>query len=396
MCALLADRLKVIKPSATLGLTDRVNQLKAEGKSIINLGVGEPDFDTPEPIKTAAIAAIEAGFTKYTATSGIRELKLAIKAKLWRDNGLVYEPEQIIVSTGLKQALFNLMLATLNPGDEVIIPAPYWVSYPEMAALAGAIPVTIEGLASNDLKITAEQLRQAITPKTKMLLLNSPSNPSGMVYSLSELRSLGAVLRDYPDVLIATDDMYEKIYWGSEPFHNILNACPDLFDRTVVLNGVSKTYAMTGWRIGYAACRKELIKAMDTIQSQSTSSANSIAQKAAVAALDSPQTCVTTMRDAYQARHQFLFERMSKWPGVLPLYSIGAFYSFPDVRGLIARLGLNDDIALCEFLLNTAGVAVLPGSVFGSPGHIRLSFALSLQELTLAVERIELAIGLKA
>lgn len=395
MCALLADRLNVIKPSATLAVSAKANQLKAEGKRIINLGVGEPDFDTPDFVKEAAIVAIHQGFTKYTPTSGINELKQAIIAKLWRDNQLVYRQDQIIVSTGLKQALFNLMLAVLNPGDEVIIPVPYWVSYPEMVALAGATPVFIDGSHEQNLKITAQQLRQAITPRTKLVILNSPSNPSGMAYSLTELKELAAVLLDYPAVLIATDDMYEKIYWGVEPFANILNACPALAERTIVLNGVSKTYAMTGWRIGYAACSSELIQAMDTIQSQSTSSANSIAQKAAVAALNGPSDCVTLMQQAYQARHQWLFERLQCLPGVSVLFSEGTFYSFPYVQPLIDRLGLKDDSAFCEFLLHEAGVAVLPGSACGKPGYIRLSFALALEELQTAMSCIENAITQK-
>lgn len=388
MSVSIADRLHVIKPSATLALSARANLLKAAGKNIINLAVGEPDFETPDHIKQAAIAAITAGFTRYTAVSGILELKQAICAKLKRDNGLDYTSDQILVSTGLKQALFNVMLALLNPADEVLIPAPYWVSYPEMVALAGATAVIIPTTRQQQLKITAEQLQQAITPKTKLLILNSPSNPSGMSYTLPELQDLAKVLLEHPHVFIATDDMYEKIYWGQAAVANIVNACPELKERSIVLNGVSKTYAMTGWRIGYAACRSEWIQAMDVIQSQSTSSPNSIAQKAAVAALNGPQDCVAEMNQAYHARHQLVFERLQGIAGVEPLFSQGAFYSFPYVQALIERLQLRDDVALCDLLLNEAGVAVLPGSACGTPGHIRLSFALSVAELTMALDRI--------
>lgn len=388
MTALLADRLHVIKPSATLLVSARANRLRSEGFDVINLGVGEPDFDTPTLIKQAAIEAIEANFTRYTPVSGILDLKQAICAKLARDNQLSYQPSEIIVSTGLKQALFNLMLALLNPGDEVIIPAPYWVSYPEMVALAGGLPVIVEAHLDTSLKITAQQLEAAITPKTKLLILNSPSNPSGMAYTYAELQQIAAVLRAHPQVYIATDDMYEKIYWGVEAFVNIVTVCPELKPRCIVLNGVSKTYAMTGWRIGYAAACPELIQGMDIIQSQSTSSANSIAQKAAVVALNGPQDCVTQMSQAYQARHQLVYDRLSQLKGVTPLYAQGTFYSFPYVQPLIERLGVSDDVALCELLLNEALVATLPGSACGTPGHIRLSFALGIETLTQALDRI--------
>lgn len=388
MTVLLADRLKVIKPSATLLVSARANRLRSEGLDVINLGVGEPDFNTPEAIKQAAVDAINANFTRYTAVSGIADLKQAICAKLVRDNQLHYTPSEIIVSTGLKQALFNLMLALLNPTDEVIIPAPYWVSYPEMVALAGGTAVIIETTLQQNLKITAAQLAAAITPKTKLLILNSPSNPSGMAYTHAELQQIAEVLRAHPHVYIATDDMYEKIYWGAEPFVNIVTVCPALKPRCIVLNGVSKTYAMTGWRIGYAAACPELIQGMDIIQSQSTSSANSIAQKAAVAALNGPQDCVAEMSKAYQARHQLVYDRLSLMRGVQPLYAQGTFYSFPYVQPLIERLGVKDDVALCELLLNEALVATLPGSACGTPGHIRLSFALGVEALSQALDRI--------
>ncbi len=393
MCAVIATRLSHVKPSATLALNAKVKQLLQEGKAIVNLGVGEPDFDTPAFIKQAAITAINEGFTKYTAVTGIPELKTAIIDKLAKDNGLSYVPQQIIVSTGLKQALFNLLLAVLDPADEVLIPAPYWASYPEMVAITGAIPVIIEGALTNQLKITAQQLQAAITPNTKLLILNSPSNPSGMAYTHEEWRELATVLQAHPNILIASDDMYEKIYWGDTPFVNILNACPELYARTIVFNGVSKTYAMTGWRIGYAAGPATIIEAMELIQSQSTSGANSIAQKAAAAAISGPQEGVVTMAAAYQARHAMVYERLKNIPGVAPLFSTGTFYSFPHVQGLIERLALADDVALCEFLLTEAGVAVLPGSSCGAPGHIRLSFAASLESLNKALDQIEIAIN---
>lgn len=389
----LAARLAVVKPSATLAISAKANRLKAEGKDIINLSVGEPDFDTPLIIKQAAHQAIDAGFTKYTAVGGIAELKQAICRKLARDNQLSYQPQQIIVSTGLKQALFNLMLAVLNPGDEVIIPAPYWVSYPEMVALAGGLPVIVAAGIDQQWKITAEQLQQAITPKTKLVIFNSPSNPSGMAYTLQEWHALAEVLQAYPKILIASDDMYEKIYWGQEAFSNILNACPALQERTIVFNGVSKTYAMTGWRIGYAACCVELVQAMEILQSQSTSSPNSIAQKAAVAAIDGDQQCVEQMRQAYLQRHQLVYEQWQRMAGVHALPAQGTFYSFPDVQRVLDRLHLADDVALCEWLLQEAEVALLPGSACGTPGAIRLSFAASLEALNAAMRRIARVMG---
>lgn len=389
----LAKRLNSAKPSATLAISAKANQLLAAGRPIINLSVGEPDFDTPDNIKAAAIAAIHAGFTKYTPVSGIIDLKKAICHKLKKDNFLEYQPEQIIVSTGLKQALFNLMFALLNEDDEVIIPAPYWVSYPEMVLLAEGKPVIVETSFEQHLKMTAEQLQKAITPKTKLLILNSPSNPSGLAYTTAELRALADVLLEHPQVFIASDDMYEKIYWGPENFVNIAHICPELFDRTIVLNGVSKTYAMTGWRIGYAAANAEIIKAMDLLQSQSTSNANSIAQKAALAAIDGPQEEVVKMCQAYQERHDFLYHALQQIPGVKVLPADGAFYSFPNMDDVIKRLGLKDDIQLCEYLLDKANLAVIPGSAFGSPNYIRISFATNIEQLKEALQRMQQLLG---
>lgn len=301
----LAKRVQKVKPSPTLAVAAKAAQMKAQGLDIIGLGTGEPDFDTPQHIKLAAISAIEAGDTKYTAVDGIVELKEAVKNKFKRDNELDYQLNQILVSVGGKQSCYNLCQAYLNPGDEVIIPAPYWVSYPDMVLLADGVPVIIETTPAQRYKINAQQLEQAITPKTRMIFLNSPSNPSGIAYTQNELKELGDVLKKHPQILIATDDMYEHIIW-SQPFTNILNACPELYDRTIVLNGVSKAYAMTGWRIGYAAGPAPLINAMKTIQSQSTSNPCSIAQRAAVAALNGSNESIEEMVNAFHQRHDYV------------------------------------------------------------------------------------------
>jgi aspartate aminotransferase len=391
MTIALAARLASVKPSATLALNAKANQLKAQGKDIINLVVGEPDFDTPQFIKDAAIAALEAGFTKYTAVNGILELRQAISEKLKRDNQLDYDPAQIIVSTGLKQSLFNLMLAVLNKGDEVIIPAPYWVSYPEMVLIAGATPVIVTAKLENNLRIDAKDLAAAITPKTRMMILNSPSNPSGVVYGKKDLQAIAEVLKAHPHIIIASDDMYEKTYWSHEPFVNILNVAPGLKDRTIVLNGFSKTYSMTGWRLGYAAGPMEVIKAMEMIQSQSTSSANSFTQKAGVVALQGSQDCVQEMAKAFHARYTFLKEALSKIPGMTIPEAEGAFYLYPYVQPLIDRLNLKDDMEFCDYLLSELGLAVLPGSTCGTPGFIRLSFATSREALQQTVTRLKQA-----
>ncbi len=384
----LSDRLASVKPSPTLAVTARANELKAQGKDIIGLGAGEPDFDTPQHIKDAAIEAIRAGMTKYTPVGGTPALKQAVIDKFKRDNGLDYSAKQILVSCGGKQSFFNLAQALLNPGDEVIVPAPYWVSYPDMVLLAGATPVIVAGGMETNLKITAEQLAAAITPKTRLVVINSPSNPTGVAYLKAELAALGEVLRRHPQVMIATDDMYEPFVWGAEPFCNILDACPDLFERTIVLNGVSKAYSMTGWRIGYAGGPQKLITAMTDIQSHSTSNPTSISQAAAVAALNGDQQCVRDMCAAFKERHDRLVARLKALPGVQCLPSDGTFYSFPDFSEAISGLGLADDLAFAEFLINEAGVALVPGSAFGAPGHGRISFATSQANLDKAVDRI--------
>jgi aspartate aminotransferase len=384
----LAARIQPVKPSPTLALAAKAQQLRKAGQDIIGLATGEPDFDTPDHIKQAAIDAIQAGFTKYTPVDGIPELKNAIISKFKRDNGLDYQANQILVSVGGKQSCFNLCQAYLNPGDEVIIPAPYWVSYPDMALLAGAAPVVIDTSADARYKMTAKQLEAAITPKTKLLFLNSPSNPSGIAYTHAELKSLGEVLLKHPNIVIATDDMYEHILW-SGPFVNILDACPELYSRTVVLNGVSKAYAMTGWRIGYAGGPAEIIKAMKLIQSQSTSNPCSIAQKAAIAALNGDQSMLQTMVKAFHERHDYLIKRLHAMPGIQVIPADGTFYLFPNIQKNITQLGFADDIAFTEALLDKTGIALVPGSAFGTPGCIRLSFATDMKTLEDAMNRLE-------
>jgi aspartate aminotransferase len=394
----LSQRVRNIKPSPTLAVTAKAAKLKAEGKDIISLGVGEPDFDTPEHIKAAGIKAIQAGFTKYTAVGGTASLKQAVIAKFKNENGLDYKPGQILVSCGGKQSFYNLAQALLNAGDEVIIPAPYWVSYPDMVILAEGKPVIVEAGVEQNFKIIPAQLEAAITPRSKLLVINSPSNPSGAVYSKAELAALGEVLRRHPQVLIASDDMYEHILMDDGPFANILNACPDLYDRTIVLNGVSKAYAMTGWRIGYAAGPAELIAAMESIQSQSTSNPTSISQVAAEAALNGDQDCITPMLAAFRERHRYVVDSLNAIPGVNCVDSGGAFYAFPDVSAAIrklhaaGKLSEATDLALSERLLEF-GVALVPGSAFGSEGCIRISFATSMQNLEKAIERIAKALA---
>ncbi len=384
----LSDRVQAIKPSPTLAVTNRAAELKAAGKDIIGLGAGEPDFDTPEHIKKAAIAAIEKGFTKYTAVDGTPGLKKAIIAKFKRDQGLDYEPSQILVSCGGKQSFFNLALALINRGDEVIIPAPYWVSYPDMVLIAEGVPVCVSCPQTQKYKITAAQLEAAITPRTRLLVLNSPSNPTGMVYSRSELLQLAEVLRRHPQILVATDDMYEHIIWTTEPFENIVTVAPDLYDRTIVLNGVSKAYAMTGWRIGYAAGPKNLISAMKNVQSQSTSNPTSISQVAAEAALNGPQDVLRPMVEAFRVRHDRVVDGLNKIPGISCSPADGAFYAFANVEQAMAHMHLKTDIEFSEYLLNEVGVAVVPGSAFGMEGHMRISYATANTILEDAISRI--------
>ncbi|ABE49587.1 pyridoxal phosphate-dependent aminotransferase [Methylobacillus flagellatus] len=395
----LSQRVQSIKESPTLAVTARAAKLKAEGRDIIGLGAGEPDFDTPQHIKDAAKQAIDQGFTKYTPVAGIPGLKKAIVAKFKKENGFDYTEKEVIVGVGGKQCIFNLALAVLNPGDEVIVPAPYWVSYADIALVAGAKPVIIECGIEQGFKLTAAQLEAAITPQTKLFMINSPSNPTGAVYSLEELKALGAVLKKHPHILVATDDMYEHVNLTGDKFYNILNAAPELKERCIVLNGVSKAYSMTGWRIGYAAGPAKIIKAMEILQSQSTSNPTSISQVAAQAALEGPQECITPMLDAFRERHEFVVKRFNEIKGLKCIKAGGAFYAFPDAREAIhnlfaaGKIKQATDMALSEYLLEQEGVAVVPGSAFGAEGYFRISFATSMDNLKKALERIERALA---
>ncbi len=390
----LSSRVQAVKPSPTLAVTTRAAEMRAAGKDIIGLGAGEPDFDTPDHIKAAAIKAIQDGFTKYTPVDGTPGLKKAIIDKFSRDNGLDYTPEEILVSCGGKQSFYNLAQATLDSGDEVVIPTPYWVSYPDMSILAGGVPVYVHADEKQNFKITPNQLKAAITDRTRLVVLNSPSNPTGMTYTIEEFKALGDVLKEYPKIVIATDDMYEHIRWGDKPFVNILNACPDLKDRCMVLNGVSKAYSMTGWRIGYAAGPAAIIKAMKKIQSQSTSNPTSIAQVAAQEALEGPQECIQEMLVHFKQRHDYVVDRLNKIKGVSCLPTDGTFYCFPNVQAAIDSIdGVTTDVELAEHLIEHAGVALVPGSAFGLAGHVRISIATSQENLSNALDRLEQALG---
>ena len=385
----LASKLDKVKPSPTMAVTALAADLRAQGRDVIGLGAGEPDFDTPDHIKAADIDAINKGQTKYTAVDGIGPLKEAIVNKFKADNQLSYRPGEVLVSCGGKQSFYNLAQAVLNDGDEVVIPMPYWVSYPDIALLAGATPVFAETSQAQAFKLSAEQLDDAITGKTRMVVLNSPSNPSGQAYTQDELAALGEVLKNYPDVLVATDDMYEHIIWSEAGFANILNACPDLTDRTVVLNGVSKAYAMTGWRIGYAAGPEPVINAMKKVQSQSTSNPTSVSQWASAAALTGGNECLAPMLKAFKARHDFVVKSLNDMPGVECLTGDGTFYVFPGVHGAIERTeGTSNDVEFCSHVLDQAGVAIVPGSAFGVGGHARLSFATDMGSLEKAMQRM--------
>jgi len=387
---LLSERSKNIKPSPTLAVSARAAQLRAQGKDIISLSAGEPDFDTPEHIKNAAIEAINDGQTKYTAVDGTPKLKQAIINKFQRENNLDYENNQILTSCGAKHSLYNIFQATLDPGNEVIIPAPYWASYPDMVKLAGAIPVIVGTATNNNFKMGADDLEEAITTRTRIIILNSPSNPSGQNYNKNELTALSEVLLKHPDILIVTDDIYEHIFWGPEKFTNIINVCAELYDRTIVVNGVSKAYSMTGWRIGYAAGHEKIIKEMKKIQSQSTSNPNSIAQAAAIAALDGKQDFIRECVITFRERHDFLINELQEIDDINVLASEGTFYSFPDMNKLIKKFGnILNDIELAEFFLDKAEVAMVPGSAFGMPGCMRISFATSMKNLRESIKRIK-------
>lgn len=389
----LAARVQRIQPSPTLAVSARAEELIAAGKNIISLSVGEPDFDTPNHIKEAAIKAIHDGFTKYTAVDGTTGLKKAIINKFARDNKLSYTPAQILVSCGAKHSLYNLFAAILNPGDEVIIPAPYWVSYPDMAKLVDAVPVIVTAEFAQQFKISPAQLETAITPKTRLVILNSPSNPTGAAYTAAELKALANVLVKHPQIIIATDDIYEHTLWDPTLFSNILMACPDLYNQCVVVNGVSKAYAMTGWRIGYAAGPAPIISAMKKIQSQSTSNPTSVAQVAAEAALNGDQSCIALMTKAYKERHDYILTQLKNMPGVTCQPCDGTFYSYPSVEQLIKNsTHVQNDLELAEYLLNDAEIALVPGSAFGTPGYLRISYATSMEKIKTAMQRMHVAI----
>lgn len=381
-----------VRPSATGAVIALAADLRAAGRDIISLGAGEPDFPTPEHIREAGRRAIDRGDTHYTPVDGTRALKEAIQRKFARDNSLHYDTDQILVSSGAKQTCFNACLAILGPGDEAVIPSPYWVSYPDMVRLSEAKPVIIETGLESGFRVSPDALRNVLNDSTRLLILNSPSNPTGACYGRDELVALGRVLREFPDVIIASDEIYELIHWADQPFTSFAEACPELYDRTITINGVSKCYAMTGWRIGYAGGPRTLISAMKTIQSQCTSNPCSISQAASVAALDGDQSCVASMTAAYERRHDYIVGALNTLPGFECRESAGAFYAFPRVTGAIRERDLKDDVELVQYLLNAADVAMVPGSAFGSPGYVRISFACSEETLEKAVDRMRRAL----
>ena len=394
----LSSAVQRIKESPTLAVTAKASLLKSQGIDIIGLAAGEPDFDTPEFIKQGAIQAINDGKTKYTPVGGIPSLKNAIVDKFKNDNGLDYKAEEIVVGVGGKQCIFNLCLSVLDAGDEVVIPAPYWVSYEDIAVLTGAEAKIISTTIEDNFKITAEQLDTALTEKTKLVFLNSPSNPTGSVYTKEELVQLATVFHKYPNVIIASDDIYEHINLNDQVFNNIVMVDPSLKDRSVILNGVSKAYSMTGWRIGYAAGPTKIIKAMTKLQSQSTSNPSSISQAAAETALRGNNECIAEMVKEFKLRHTYVVENINSINGLSCIPAEGAFYAFPYAQDAIDRLfkanviSKNNDIGLCEYLLEKANVAVVPGSAFGAEGYFRLSFATSMENLVEAISRIKKAV----
>ncbi len=392
----LAARVAKVKPSETLAITAKANALRAQGRDVIGFGAGEPDFDTPDHIKKAAIAAIEAGFTKYTPVGGTEELKDAIIRKLKVDNNLEYKRSEIVVSCGAKHSLYNLAQALFGEGDEVIIPAPYWVSYPDIVVLAGGTPVILDTLEKDGFKMKPEQLKAAITGRTKAVILNSPSNPTGAAYSPDDLKALADVLTP-TDIIIISDDIYEKILYADYPFANMVTVNPNLKDRAIVINGVSKAYAMTGWRIGYAAGPEAIIGAISKIQSQNTSNPTSISQKASVAALNGDQSVVAMMVGEFRKRKDYIVAALNDIPGIRCLMPEGAFYVFPNVSGIYGRSfagrKITDSTAFIEYLLDEANVATVPGAAFGSDAHIRLSYATSLKNIEEGVKRIKNAVA---
>jgi aspartate aminotransferase len=388
MSDFLSDRVQNVKPSATLAVTAKATELKSQGIKIVPMGSGEPDFDTPLNIQQAGIQAINDGLTRYTPVDGTTDLKNAIIEKFKRDNNLNYSLTEVMVSSGGKQVFYNLCQSAINPGDEVIIPSPFWVSYPDMVLLADGVPVIVETGIEENFKISPEQLENAITDRTKLFVINSPSNPTGAVYSKEELVALAKVLERHPHVMVITDDIYEHIRWNNDPYYNILMVNSSLKDRTIVLNGVSKAYAMTGWRIGYAAGPEAIIKSMKKVQGQSTSNPCSIAQAAAVEALNGDQSFIQMMVDEFKMRHDYLVENLNKIDGVDCPTSDGAFYSFPRVEKLIQRLGLKNDIEFSTLCLEKLNIALVPGSAFGADGYVRFSFATSMENIQTAVQKL--------
>ena len=384
----ISERVRKVKPSATIAISSKAMEMRSAGINVISMSAGEPDFDTPQHIKDAAKAAMDNGMTKYTQVDGTPELKEAIIKKFSDDNDLSYQPENILVSTGAKQTLYNLFQAILGDGDEVIIISPYWVSYPDMVLLADAKPVFVDTFQENNFSLDLNAFSNAINEKTKLVIINSPSNPTGITFTRSDYESIGAILENYPNAYVATDDMYEYIYWGEEPFVSFAQACPALFDRTITINGVSKSYAMTGWRIGYCGGPTDVIGAMKKVQSQSTSNPSSISQAATIAALNGSKDEIYTMVEQYKIRHDYLCSALNAIEGFKTSPGTGAFYLFPDVKNVIEKKGFSDDVELSEYLIESANVAVVPGSAFGSKGYIRLSYATSLENIKEAVERI--------
>jgi aspartate aminotransferase len=389
----VSERMGRVMPSATSAVLGLAAELREAGRDVISLGAGEPDFDTPDHIKEAAIQAIRNGETKYTAIDGTSRLKAAIQRKFERDNQLNYSPDQILVSVGAKHTLFNACMAILSQGDEAIIPAPYWVSYPDMVRVAEGVPVVINTGIEDGFKVTPAKLEAAVTDKTRLLFLNSPSNPTGSCYTRDELAALGAVLLKHPNIVVLADDIYEHIHWADEPFCSITTACPDLYDQVVTINGVSKCYAMTGWRVGYAGGPREVIKAMKTIQSQITSNPCSISQVAAAAALDGDQSCMAEMLKAYKSRSDYVVAALNDIPGFECREGEGAFYAFPKVTAAMAAKGLETDADLVKLILESGDVVMVPGTPFGAPGYVRISFACSIESLRDAIGRIKKALS---
>lgn len=385
----LSKRVSTVKPSATMAVNEKAGAMKKQGINIINLSVGEPDFPTPDPIKQAAIAAINNNITRYAPADGMPDLKAAVAQKLKRDNQLEYDPSEIIITCGAKQAVYNAMQAIINAGDEVIIPAPYWVSYTAMTQLAEGIPVIVKAHHDQNFKISPEQLEAAITDKTRAFILNSPSNPTGMIYHSDELKALGEILRNHPNIVIIADDIYEYISWDKQAFSSLLNACPHLADRTILINGVSKAYAMTGWRVGYSAAPVHFTKPMKTIQSHSTSCTSSISQVAAITALAMPYADLKPMYDAFHRRHDILVAGLRQIQGISVCDAHGAFYVYPYVQPIIDKLGLKDDIEFANHLLQEAHIATVPGTAFGTPGYLRISCAVSDGDIQETISRLQ-------